>query len=437
MPLIWLAGLQKPDHVTLWRFFEAHKELIKNLFKQSVQVAHQAGLVGLELQAVDGTRLQAIASTHTGRSKERLTKLLAALDKEAAEATAAIEKAGVEAGSETVHLTGEALQRDKLRQKISAELKSMEELRRDYYQPTEAEARRMKCESRNRFAYNAQIVVDKKAGIITAQKVINHENDEGQLVPMIDESQENIGQKTAVTVADGGYGSGHDLLQAKEAGHEVLVPPREGTPVGDNRFHAHNFVYDEQTHSVRCPEGRELDFARQTKQKGQMVNVFRCKHVDCPVREQCSKDRHGRRIEIWLHTAAVQEQRNKLRELEGKKKYAQRREIVEKEFADIKEHGRFRRWTHWGLARVRTQWSMVCLAHNLKILYRQWKQKLAQTTSVSMAAHAKGGLGGNFHAFCTSALCQRLKSVRRELIKVIKVSAKIFLLPLRATTTTA
>jgi hypothetical protein len=46
--------------------------------------------------------------------------------------------------------------------------------------------------------------------------------------------------------------------------------------------------------------------------------------------------------------------------------------IVEVAFAQIKEQMRFRRFTvrHW--ANVRTQWSLLCTAFNLKKLYRRW-----------------------------------------------------------------
>jgi transposase len=34
--LLWLTGLQKPDHNTLWRFWRDNKAAIRNVFKQGV-----------------------------------------------------------------------------------------------------------------------------------------------------------------------------------------------------------------------------------------------------------------------------------------------------------------------------------------------------------------------------------------------------------------
>jgi transposase len=80
LPLLWLSGLHAPDHNSLWRFWRDHKEALRALFKETVQVALSAGCVGLALQALDGTRIQAAASGYSGWSKEQMEKLLAALD---------------------------------------------------------------------------------------------------------------------------------------------------------------------------------------------------------------------------------------------------------------------------------------------------------------------------------------------------------------------
>ena len=54
--------------------------------------------------------------------------------------------------------------------------------------------------------------------------------------------------------------------------------------------------------------------------------------------------------------------------------YQQRRQIIERRFGQIKQHDGFQRWTVWGLEAVRTQWSLLCTALNLRILYRKWRQ---------------------------------------------------------------
>src|SRR5947207_6695572 len=82
LPLLWLSGMLAPDHNSLWRFWRDNKGALRQLFRQSVQLALHAGVVGLVLQAVDGTKSQAAASSHSGWNKEQMQKLLASLEAE-------------------------------------------------------------------------------------------------------------------------------------------------------------------------------------------------------------------------------------------------------------------------------------------------------------------------------------------------------------------
>ena len=69
--LLWLAGTIAPDHNSLWRFWRDNKAALRGLFKQSVQLAVKSGLVGLVLQALDGTKIQALASPQSAWNKQR------------------------------------------------------------------------------------------------------------------------------------------------------------------------------------------------------------------------------------------------------------------------------------------------------------------------------------------------------------------------------
>lgn len=64
VPYMWLAGMQKPDHNTLWRFYSEHRGRMRALLRRTVRTAVKAGLVNLALQTVDGTRVGANASSN-------------------------------------------------------------------------------------------------------------------------------------------------------------------------------------------------------------------------------------------------------------------------------------------------------------------------------------------------------------------------------------
>ena len=64
VPLMWLTGWQRPDHNTLWRFYERHRAGMRALFLKTVWTAMETGLRDLAVQALDGTKLQANAGRH-------------------------------------------------------------------------------------------------------------------------------------------------------------------------------------------------------------------------------------------------------------------------------------------------------------------------------------------------------------------------------------
>jgi Transposase DDE domain len=60
----------------------------------------------------------------------------------------------------------------------------------------------------------------------------------------------------------------------------------------------------------------------------------------------------------------------KVRTPDGKALYARRKVIVEPVFGQIKEARGFRRFLLRGLPKIRGEWCLVCLGHNLLKLWR-------------------------------------------------------------------
>jgi transposase len=403
LPLLWLCGLLKPDHNSLWRFWDENKEALRAVFKQTVCLALRTGCVGLALQALDGTKIQAAASTASGWNKAQMEKLLAALDEvlDQTELKIVAENADL-AAPLTTHLPAGMSERKALRQEIKKGLAQLAADGREHYHPLEPEARRMKLRDQNRYAYNAQAVADEKEGILVACETTRQENDRGQLAPLIEQARENLGPAAhqTLTLADKGYGAGADVAAAAQKHLPVLVPPAEGTPAKDNPYAAQHFTYDPLRRSVTCPRGQVLDYEGATTKKGMKAQRYRCHCRDCPVRADCTRDPKGRQIEVWPHTPAVQALRARLQESGAQKLLARRQEIIEPRFGQIKQHEGFRRWTVWGLEGVRAQWSLLCATLNLRVLYRHWRA--ARGPRRRAAAAWAGQVGRVWRAFESS-----------------------------------
>jgi transposase len=369
LPLIWLAGRYVPDHNTLWRFWNRYRGTIRHLFLQSIRVAMRENLMGLVLQALDGTKISAAASKRTAWHEADLKKVLQQLDREIERLEKQIENGEEESGGDGPddRLPKELEKREELRTRIQASLAALEKAERKHMHPLEPEARMMVGGGRTGFAYNAQAMVDQQDGIIVAAEVTDEENDEHQLAPMLEQSRENTGSFAKTTVADSGYHTAAGLGAAEALGADVLVAVKQKErELGP--YHAQRFHYEKATDSVRCPQGQTLarEGTRRNKAKPYAVQTYRCKVFrTCPVAKECSRDRAGRTIEISPHHEAVIRNRE---HPDARALLRQRSAVVERVFAEIKETLGLRRWSVRGLEGVRSQWAMMCAAMNLRRL---------------------------------------------------------------------
>ena len=74
--------------------------------------------------------------------------------------------------------------------------------------------------------------------------------------------------------------------------------------------------------------------------------------------------------EAEVRTTATARMAAKGRTSEGRALYAMRKVIVEPVFGQIKEARGFRRFLLRGLAKIRGEWCLVCVTHNLRKIWR-------------------------------------------------------------------
>jgi transposase len=379
MGLIWLTGMNAPDHNSLWRFWRDNKQALSRVIEQSILVAFDANLLGLVVHAVDGTKIMARSSGRTVWHRADVEKRLESLKESIDKGMREVERAEREEVGE--YRLPEALQSEVERKEfIERALERLNEVGRDHMHGNEPEARLMKHGRSIELSYNAQAVADQKSGMVVAQDVVEDEDDSSQLVPMIDKVVENLGEAAQETLADGGYSSAVQFGEAAQRNYEVLTSPSKNEPSSDptsqeKPYHASRFTYDEQKDCCVCPHGKILPYQRTKwgRRKKYRVRLYHCKDFrECPFASQCSKDKRGRTIEISEHHQAVVRQREKRQDPAGKELLKARKAIIEPVFAWVKSHHGFRRWTVCGLENVRTQWSLICATINLRKLYSHW-----------------------------------------------------------------
>ena len=62
---IWLAGYEKPDFITINRFRNRVKDEINNIFTQVVIILALKGLISLDVEYIDGTKIESKANKYT------------------------------------------------------------------------------------------------------------------------------------------------------------------------------------------------------------------------------------------------------------------------------------------------------------------------------------------------------------------------------------
>lgn len=373
MALMWLTGMNFPDHNSLWRFWKDNAKALKKVFRQTIQVAAKADLIGMVLHAVDGTKITARASTDKMWGRKVLEKKLARVEKSIAEMTAEVEQLERNEGGE--YRLPEALaNKQKLQEVIRGRLAELEKEGREHMHPGERDATVMKNHEGTRLGFNSQAVVDSKKGFIVAADVTNEGNDKRQLVPMLEHVQEELGSVAEETVADSGYWSGEQLAKAEQAHFPVMVNLDEIRAEQEwaGPYSCSNFAYDKEKDSYVCPQGQVLTYER--TRKASAGRVYRCHSCKkCPVRSECSHDKAGRSVERSPYIEARLRQEEKHKDEEKRKLLRQRMKTVEPVFAVVKELLGFRRYTMGGLNKVRPQWWFVCALVNLLRMYPLWR----------------------------------------------------------------
>jgi len=378
LALLWLTGVHYPDHNTLWRFWSKHRQALRGVFKQTVRVAAGSGALGLAVHAVDGTKIHAWASKKKTWHREDLERLAKELDEEIQALQDAIERQGAGEGPE-YPLPEELRHAQRRKQAIEHALDEVEASGENHLHAHDQDARMMKTPEGTRLAYNAQAVADDKHGILVAEDVSQVRTDHLLLPSMLERAIENVGMAPEVTVGDGGYNSGEALAQALRDGHTVLVSAQHTKP---GPYHASRFRYDKKHDCFICPQGHELHCTGGAfnQSHGHYLTRYRCTHAkECPVRAACTKSPKGRIVERSPWHEAVEEHRARSTTDAAQALLSRRKAIIEPVFATIKQHFGVRRWTHRGLENVRTQWSFLCTAYNLKKLYALWRNERTGT----------------------------------------------------------
>ena len=417
---MWLSGMQRPDFNTINLFRKNRLAgVIDDLFTQVVQMLVDGKFITLDVQYIDGTKIESRANkytfvwkkaTKTNREKlDRKVKAVLAeadrtLDDELKE-----EKAEVLTSEEMVERSADILRemdqrgiRDKKLRKAVAEVGSasaekMKEYEdklailgeRNSYSKTDPDASfmRMKEDAMNngqtKPGYNVQISTENQ--FITHYSMSWRSTDMGTFIHHLDTFKSRHGRQSKEVVADSGYGN--------EENYEYLDLNFIEGYVKYNMFHkelkrkyiANPFLpehlfYNAEKDFFVCPMGQHMSFIQEQKRVSDLgyemtIRVYRAERCEgCPLHGRCFKGAGNRTIEVNVRSRLY---RDKAKELLTSEKgfYHRSRRPIEPEavFGQIKYDGRFRRFHYCGNKYVRAEFAAIAITHNIKKMVSQLK----------------------------------------------------------------
>ena len=367
---IWLAGGIKPDHNTIARFRKDNWEHLSGLFKSSVRVCMEAGLVHLSVVATDGTKIKSAASARSIYGERRLERELAAVDRILAEAeevdAAEDEQYSSSSDNQIPEHLRDAKERKAYLRQIADRLK---QTNRSTAVETEPDARVMRTSEGTRPAYNLQASVDAESQVVVAMELTQHEVDTGELPGMIEQVQFNTGCSPDAALADCGYSDEATFAWIAESKANVFMPVREQhlEKKRNDPFASKRFIADYEKDVLVCPAGKELRFTVEQFCGAATYRQYAATDCQsCSFYRQCVKTGRGsRRVNVRVTASARNAMTEKLASEEGKKLFALRSQSVEPVFGQLKSNKGLGRFVCWGLEGASAEVALACIAHNV------------------------------------------------------------------------
>ncbi len=379
---------------TLSDFRVKHDTALNGLFVQTLGLLSVDGLIRLERVMQDGTKIRAKAAADSFRRQQRVEQAL----KEAKAQVAAVEAMSEEEGSRRMAKARQRAARER-QERLEQALKEFEQLEKEdkdkeqrRVSTSDPEARVMKQPGGGYApSYNVQIDTDAKNGVVVAVAVVQAGNDFEQLEPGVDRVEHNLKQTPKEVVTDGGYVSKDTIVAMKERAIEYIAPcvdeAGKGQSSYDHRgvsgeYHSSRFIYDAQTNSYLCPQGKILSYEGKEQRHLQVSYRYRAKRLDCegcPMKSQCCLGNRvvGRSVHRSEELAQVTEFRHKMQSEEARAIYKTRAQVAETPNLWIKEKFKLRQFSVRGLAKVGMEALWACLTYNIRVWMRLcWRKAL-------------------------------------------------------------
>ena len=411
---MYISGNSTPNFRTINEFRgKILKEKIKDLFAEVVKMLVELGYISLDVQYIDGTKIEAKSNKYTfvwrGSVEKYKEKLETKIHSILSDIENSIQTDNQELNNEELpkKFNSEELKEKmselnkKLKEptkKVAKELQKLQEEHlpklkkyekdlailgdRNSYSKTDSDATFMRMKEDHmkngqlKPAYNPQISTENQ--FITHVSIHQKTNDTTTLESHLEGFEKAYEKQSKEVVADAGYGSeeNYEMLEDKDITAYVkynYFHAEQKKKMKNNAFLVQNLHYNKAQDFYVCTMGQRMEkvgTGKRTSSNGyeSQVSYYQAKRCDgCPLRARCHQSKGHRRIEVNHRLNELKERaRNLLTGEEGLKHRSKRPVEVEAVFGQLKSNNKFNRFTFKGLEKVEMEFLLMALGHNFR-----------------------------------------------------------------------
>lgn len=411
---MFISGNSTPDFRTINDFRgKILKDSIKTLFAEVVKMLVEMGYVSLDVQYIDGTKIEAKSNKYTFVWRKTVEKHKERLEGKIKSVLSDIEESIL---SDNQEVNQEELPKkidsEELRERLSAinkklkepskkvakELQKLQEEHlpklekyekdleilgdRNSYSKTDHDATFMRMKEDHmkngqlKPAYNPQISTENQ--FITHATIHQTPGDITTLKSHLDSFEKAYNKQSKEIVADAGYGSEENYEMLEKKGVDAYVKynyfhMEQKKKTKNNPFLPQNLFYNAGQDFYVCPMGQRMENVGQGKRTSSngyvsQVTYYQAKNCEgCPLRAQCHKATGNRRIEVNHRLNFLKQQaKEKLMNKKGLEHRSKRPIEAEAAFGQLKSNNIFNRFTLTGLEKVELEFLLMAIGHNLR-----------------------------------------------------------------------
>lgn len=413
---MWLSGCSTPDFRTI-NYFRGKRLQgeINRLFAEVVQILQELNYVSLDIQYIDGTKIEAAANKYTfvwrgsvEKNKEKLERKIKSVIQDIENQTREDDKT-ISQDNHPQAIDSKLI-KEKLSQ-LNARLKEpdkktkkkLAELQQEYLPRLEKYENQLDTlDNRNSFsktdtdatfmrmkedhmkngqlkpAYNPQISTENQ--FITHYSIHRTPGDTTTLKHHLESFEQLHHKQSKKVVADAGYGSeeNYEFLEMNDI--EAFVKynyfhMEQKRKIKDNIFLPQNLYYNSEQDYFVCPMGQHLTkkgVGTRISDNGYKSNVSYYQAANCngcSFRGQCHKAKGNRTLEVNFRLKELKQKAKELLMSEEGRYHRSRRPIEpEAVFGQLKSNNKFNRFTLRGLSKVNIEFGLMAIGHNLRKL---------------------------------------------------------------------